>query len=63
MAARRPHAVSRPLCSSVVAERDARTAAEATALGPEDDEELADLGGKYVGKKFTTLTFAGRGAN
>jgi hypothetical protein len=51
--------VSGPLCSSVVAERDARTAAEAAAPEPEDHGELVELGGKYVGKKFTTLPLWG----
>ena len=55
--------VSGSLCSSVVAERDARTAAEAAALEQKDDDELVELDGKYVGKKFTTLTLVGRGAN
>ena len=60
---RKLHAVSGSLCSSVVAERDARTAAEAAALEQKDDDELVELDGKYVGKKFTTLTLVGRGAN
>ena len=63
MVAQKPRAASGPLCSSVVAERDARKAAEAAALEPKDDEELLELGGKYVGKKFTTSTIVGIGAN
>ena len=56
------HAASAPLCSSVVAERDARTAAEAAALEPEDDAELLELEGKFLSKKFTTVGFEGRGS-
>ena len=56
------HAASAQLCSSVVAERDARTAAEAAVLGPVDDGELLELEGKFLSKKFTTVGFEGRGA-
>ena len=56
------HAASAQLCSSVVAERVARTAAEAAVLEPVDDGELLELEGKFLNKKFTTVGFEGRGA-
>lgn len=59
---RKLHAASVLLCSSVVAERDARAAAEAAALELEDDGELLELERKFLSKKFTTVSFEGRGA-
>ena len=59
---RKLHAASAPLCSSVVAERDARAAAEAAALELEDDGELLELERTFLSKKFTTVSFEGRGA-
>jgi hypothetical protein len=59
---RKLHSASAPLCSSVVAERDARTAAEAAALELQDDGELLELEEKFLNKNFTTVGFEGRGA-
>ena len=58
----RINAASAQLCSSVVAERVARTAAEAAVLEPVDDGELLELEGKFLNKKFATVGFEGRGA-